>query len=112
MITARPDSGGEDPGPAYFGAEVLAGLAARHRVMAVDGAAVHLGQGVWSFSAGYRGDRLQVIVAVAGTAVVPVRPVTDAELDAAHYPGYAREQAMLRKVGMDRPEDYDLDDGN
>jgi hypothetical protein len=33
-------------------------------------------------------------------------PVTDAQLDAAYGPGYAADLAMLRKVGMDRPDDY------
>jgi hypothetical protein len=102
----------QDPGPAYYGAEVLADLADRHRVMIVDGAAADLGEGAWSFSVGFKGTRLQVVVAPAGTAVVPVRPVTDAELDAAHYPGYAADLATLRKVGMDRAEDYDLDGGD
>lgn len=37
-------------------------------------------------------------------------PVTDAQLDAAYGPGYAADVAMLRKVGMDRPEDYWLPD--
>lgn len=97
---------------ACHGAGMLAALAGQHRVMAVDGPAADLGEGAWSFFADFKGTRLQVVVAAAGTAVVPVRPVTDAELDAAHYPGYSRDLAMLRKAGMDRPEDYDLDGGN
>ena len=104
QITCLPGPGGETRGPARRGAELLAGLAAQQQVMAVDGVAVPLGAGAWSFFAGYQGARLQVIV-----AVVPVLPEPGAEPDTARDPGYGRDLALLRKAGMDRAEDYGLD---
>jgi hypothetical protein len=100
-ITCLPGPGGETRGPARRGAELLAGLAARQQGMAVDGMAVPLGPGAWSFLADYQGARLQVIV-----AVVPVLPETGAEPDTARDPGFLRDLTLLRKAGMDRAEDY------
>jgi len=78
----------------------------------VDPAAVGLDRNMWADWRKVIGlqDADQVVVTVAGSAAVPVHPVTDAKLDATHYAGYADDLAMLRKVGMDRPEDYELGD--